>query len=192
MTHTHRSKPAFAHTALTPSDTILAVGDSLTLGYGTYVSHSYPAVLERLTGLRVINAGRNGETSQEGLRRLPKLLDTHRPALTLLCYGGNDLLRNLPPSRLKRNLLDMISMIRASGSDVLLIGVPHLTLLGVEPYELYEEVAEETSTPLLNDALSSVLNDPKLKSDAVHPNASGYRLLAERIYEKLRQEGWIR
>jgi len=85
---------------------ILAFGDSLTYGFGTArpERESYPARLEALTGQPVVNAGVNGETSAEGLRRIDRLLERHRPGLTLLCLGGNDILRGLPRDRLKQNL----------------------------------------------------------------------------------------
>ena len=178
-------------TTLQPNDTILAAGDSLTYGFGAAPEQSYPALLSKMTGIRVVNAGINGETSAEGLRRLPGLLQKHRPKLTILCYGGNDILQKLPMAQLKANLVKMVSLCKTHGSEVLLISVPNLTLFGLEPLSLYEEVAEETGTPLLEGVLADILDKPALKSDQIHPNAKGYKAMAEAIYRKLVEEGFI-
>jgi lysophospholipase L1-like esterase len=89
---------------LTPHDTILAFGDSLTYGHGAANNESYPARLSNLTGKRVINAGVNAETSDEGLRRLPQLLEDKSIKLMILCFGGNDIMLKKSMSSLKQNL----------------------------------------------------------------------------------------
>ena len=170
---------------------ILAIGDSLTYGFGASTEQSYPSQLAQLTGHRIINAGINGETSQEGLQRLPSLLSQYHPRLTILCLGGNDILQKRSMETLKENLRKMIEMTKASGSDVLLIAVPNMTLFGLDPLDLYEEVAEETDTPLLSGILSEILSDPSLKSDQIHPNARGYRKMAEAVYGRLKENGWV-
>jgi lysophospholipase L1-like esterase len=169
---------------------ILAFGDSLTFGFGTRnpARESYPARLESLTGQPVVNAGVNGETSAEGLRRIDALLKRHTPGLTLLCLGGNDILQNVPKEQLRDHLKALIEKIRDSGSAVLLIAVPDFGLLGLSDLTLYEELSDEMHIPLLGDLLGPILSNPSLKSDTIHPNAAGYRIMAEKIYEKLKQE----
>ena len=171
---------------LSSTHTILAAGDSLTYGFGAPSEASYPARLRQKISLKVINAGENGETSSEGLQRLPSLLDTYHPKLTILCYGGNDILQKRSMQQLKKNLKKMITLCKEAGSEVLLIAVPNMTLFGLEPLALYEEVSEETNTPLLSGVLSEILEEPSMKSDQVHPNAKGYRKLGDAVYEKLK------
>ena len=95
LTACRRAAPAAA-TALAPGATVLAVGDSITHGTGAPEGASSPPELSRLTGWQVVNAGVPGDTAAQVLARLPALLAEHRPALVILCAGGNDFLRRLP------------------------------------------------------------------------------------------------
>ncbi len=96
--------------------TILAFGDSLTAGTGAGDAESYPAVLSSLTGRKVINAGVPGEVSASGVQRLPKLLDRERPALLILCHGGNDMLGHADHQLIADNLRSMIRMVSRNRS----------------------------------------------------------------------------
>ena len=176
---------------LTPNDSILAFGDSLTYGFGANPGEDYPSLLSEMSGLKVINAGVNGDTSSEGLRRLAPLLQEPSVKLMILFFGGNDILQREPMPRLKANLKRMIALAKAKEIDVLLVAVPDIGIFGLSPLDLYEEVAEEEKTPLLSGMLSDILSDPSLKSDQIHPNAKGYRVMAERIFESLKQYGWL-
>lgn len=177
--------------SLTSHDTILAFGDSLTYGHGAGGYGSYPTLLSNLTGHRVINAGVNAETSNEGLRRLPHLLKEKSIKLMILCFGGNDILQKRSMTSLKQNLKTMIHMAKAENIEVLLISVPSITLFGLSPLGLYEEVAEEENIPLLSGVLTDILSQPSLKSDQIHPNALGYKEMADKIYESLQENGWV-
>ena len=176
---------------LIKNDTILALGDSLTYGFGASPSESYPTLLSEMTGLRVINAGINGETSKEGLKRLPKLLEDPSIKLMILFFGGNDIMQRRSMEDLKQNLKTMIQMAKQKHINVLLISVPNIGLFGLSPLSLYEEVAEEENIPLLSGMLTDILSQPSLKTDQIHPNASGYKKMAERIYEKIKEHDWL-
>lgn len=80
-------------TPLQSNSTILAFGDSLTFGTGAPKNHDYPSHLAKITNINIINKGVPGETSSQGIKRLPALLDEHNPELLILIHGGNDLLR---------------------------------------------------------------------------------------------------
>lgn len=173
-----------------PNDIIVAFGDSLTHGNGASSEQSYPAVLSRLIGRTVINAGVPGETTAEGMARLPEVLAYERPALVLLCLGGNDMLRSQNPADTESNLRKMIQTIRESGASVVLIGVPQPSLFSGPP-DFYEELAKEFKLPYEGEIFDEVLKNPRTKSDAIHANAEGYRLVAERLAEILRKSGAI-
>ncbi len=176
---------------LTSTDTILAFGDSLTYGFGASTKESYPERLSFLSGYKIINAGINGNTSSEGLKRLAPLLEDRSVKLMILCFGGNDIIQKKSMSGLKQNLKSMIQMAKAKNIEVLLISVPNITLFGLSPLELYEEVAKEENIPLLSGVLANILSQPSLKNDQIHPNALGYKEMAELIYESLKENQWI-
>jgi len=165
-------------TQLEPNAVILAFGDSLTYGTGAPRDQSYPAQLAKRLNLKVVNAGVPGEVSAIGLARLTETLAKHRPALVILCHGGNDFLRRNDRAKTKENLRQMVSLIKGSGMDVVLVGVPQLGLL-LSPAPFYAEVAEEFDIPIEEETLADVLSDRDLKSDQIHPNAQGYAVLAE-------------
>lgn len=173
---------------LAPDAVLLAFGDSLTYGTGANEDESYPVQLAHLTGRRVVREGVPGEVSATGLARLPAALDEHRPRLLLLCHGGNDFLRRLPKTQTAENLRAMIRLAKARGIEVLLIGTPEPGFT-VTPPEFYAEVAKEFRIPYEGDVIGKILKDPSLKSDQIHPNAQGYRLMAERVYALLRKAG---
>jgi len=169
---------------------VLAFGDSLTYGYGAE-GQAYPKQLQALIGRSVINAGVPGELSANGLRRLPQLLEMHRPALVILCHGGNDILRRSSQETLRSNLVAMIKLARGSGAQVLLVGIPGFGLLGASTLPLYEEVATEQGVLYEGSVLEKIENDASLKSDQIHPNAVGYGLMAEAFEKVLKANGVI-
>jgi acyl-CoA thioesterase I len=175
---------------LDPNDVILAFGDSLTYGTGASPEQSYPAVLETLVRRRVVREGYPGETTAQGLERLAALLDQHHPKLVLLCMGGNDMLQQVDTQVTERNLRSMIGMARERGVAVVLIGVPAPRLLGgAAPF--YRALADAQQIPLEEEALPSVLRRSAYKSDPIHPNADGYRLVAQALAELLRKAGAV-
>ncbi len=177
-------------TPLTKNSVILAYGDSLTFGTGAPnpATQSYPAVLQGLTGIKVVNAGVPGEVTATALQRLPSVLASVNPDLVILCHGGNDLIRRLGNTAIKSNLDDMISLIKRSGAEVVLVGVPRANLVLSVP-DLYSQLAVKYSIPIDTEILPTILADGTLKSDPIHPNAAGYKLLAEDIYTLLSHAG---
>jgi acyl-CoA thioesterase-1 len=175
---------------LTNDAVILAFGDSLTFGTGVARTESYPAVLERLVGRRVLNSGVPGEVTGEGAARLPEVLEREKLALLILCHGGNDLLRRLNQQQTADNLRTMIRSARERSIAVVIIAVP-FPGVSLSPPPFYRETAAEMGLPIDEKALSSILSDGSLKSDYIHPNAAGYQRLAESIAALLRKSGAV-
>lgn len=165
---------------LSAESVILAFGDSLTEGSGAPPDESYPARLAEITGVRVVNAGVAGEITAEGLRRLPDVLETEEPDLVILCHGGNDMLRGFNPASTEQNLRTMITAIKASGADAILVAVPTPGIL-LKPSEVYKKLAEEFDIPLDEKSLARILQNPANKADTIHPNSAGYQKLADAL-----------
>ena len=163
---------------LVAGDVVLAFGDSLTFGTGAAPEQSYPAVLAGLIGREVVRSGVPGEVSAKGLARLPLELERVKPALVVLCHGGNDILRNLPARRTRENLDAMVKLAHASGAQVIMLAVPGRLL---SPPSYFEDVAADNGVVLIDAVIPDILRDPQLKSDRVHPNAGGYRKIAESV-----------
>lgn len=163
---------------------ILAFGDSLTYGFGPENDFSYPKQFEKKTGLEVINAGCKGESSHEGLLRLPSLLKQN-PDVVILCHGVKDIVDNTSPKNLKNNLIEMIKLIKQSGAEVLLMALPDYYHSGFGVCDTYDEVAEETDVLFECDVLRHINMDRTLKSDHVHPNKQGYELMADVLISTL-------
>ena len=175
---------------LAPDAVVLAFGDSLTYGTGATEDESYPAQLEKLIGRRVVGAGVPGEVTAQALARLPAALDEHAPRLLLLCIGGNDFLRRLGNQQAERNVREMVKLAQNRGVAVLLIGTPEPGFT-VSPPAFYAGIAKEYRLPYEGAIVGAVLKDHSLKADPIHPNARGYRLIAERLAETLRKSGAI-
>lgn len=171
---------------LDPAAVVLAFGDSLTFGTGAAEGESYPAQLERLIGRKVVAHGVPGETSAQGLARLPGVLEATQPRLLLLCHGGNDILRKLPEGEAAANVRAMVRLARDRGVAVVLIGVPKP---GVPPAPaaFYADVAKEFALPYEGAIVKTVLADNALKSDWVHPNAQGYARMAAAVADLLKK-----
>ena len=171
-------------------DTVVAFGDSLTYGTGAAEHESYPAVLAQLIRRPVMRAGVPGELTAQGLARLPSVIDAHQPRLVIVCLGGNDLLRKINDAEIKTNLRAIVAALKERGISVVLVGVPRPALIASAP-EFYGEIAQEFDIPYEGRVVTRVLYSPDLKSDSIHPNARGYREMAEALAELLRKAGAV-
>ena len=169
--------------------TILAFGDSLTYGTGADKGEDYPSVLASLTEFNMINEGVPGEISSKGLQRLPTLLDKYQPDLVILIHGGNDILKKLPRTELKNNLLAMFNEASTRNIPVVSFGVPEPGIF-LKSAETYQQLKEETDVPIELSLLPDIIGDTSLKSDIAHPNAKGYRKMAEGILEFLQDNNF--
>src|SRR3954465_15023066 len=175
---------------LAADDVVLAFGDSLTYGTGAAHEQSYPSVLGQLIQRPVVNAGVPGETTADGVARLPSVLEEVHPKIVLLCMGGNDMLRKMDRATTEANLRAMVQLAKQRGVAVVLIGVPEPVLFGGTA-AFYGNVAKDYHLAFEDRILREVLFDNRLKSDEIHPNASGYRLLAQAIADLLHKTGAV-
>ncbi|RQW76878.1 MAG: arylesterase [Methylococcus sp.] len=136
----------------------------------------------------VVNGGVPGEISAEGLKRLAIWMKEYEPKLVIICHGANDMLRALSEEKAAENVRAMVKLARDQGVDVLLVAVPKFGLMRTPP-EFYEEIARKFDVPIERHVLEDIEGNDALKSDAVHPNAEGYRLMAQAIARRLQKSG---
>ncbi len=173
---------------------IVALGDSLTSGYGIGEDRAFPAVLQqKLDGagyrLAVRNAGVSGDTSARGLQRLQQALDGNVRIL-IVALGANDGLRGMAVDDLERNLARIIEAAQARDIAVLLCGMEALPVNGwnysVAFHQVYVTLARRYDVPLVPFMMMRVFGDPALMlPDRVHPNAAGARVMAEHVWPYL-------
>lgn len=174
---------------------ILVLGDSLSAGYGIDLEDTWIALLQaRLDregyGYRVVNASISGDTTGNGLRRLPRAIDIHRPEVVIIELGGNDGLRGLPPEVMRDNLNKMITQAQDAGALVILAGMLIPPNYGEEYTEdfaaIYPTLAAEHGTPLIPFFMKDVALDPsKMQPDGIHPNEDAQPILMETVWETL-------
>lgn len=183
--------------ALAPGMVVLAFGDSVTYGTGAGRGEDYPTRLAQHSGWEVVNAGVPGDTAGAARSRIETLLQQTAPALVIVELGGNDFLRRRSEKEVKEDLRAILLAVRTSGAIPVLVGVPELSIFRATIGQLsdsaiYSELAEEEGVLLLESVFSSVLSDASLRADHVHPNAEGYRVLADGIVDELAEAGLLR
>ena len=155
---------------------IVALGDSMTAGYGVAPESSYPAQLEkqlRTRGLnyRVINLGVTGSTTTQALSRMNRALSA-QPDIVIIQLGGNDISQGIPRDVSRQNLRTMIERFRPGGTRVVLAG-------GRFPY--IDDLAKELKVPVI-PFLDGVQGHPELFiSDGAHPTGEGYSIVVRNI-----------
>ena len=163
-------------------------GDSITAGHGIDPAHAYPADLGSLLHARgyhyeVVNSGISGNTSKDGVDRLPEVLRLH-PAVTIVEFGGNDGLRGIPIAVTRRNLDAIVAALIRSGSRVILAGITLPPNYGADYIRQFDEtyhlIASKYHVPLLPELYAGIYTVPgAIQEDGVHPTAKGSELLAE-------------
>jgi acyl-CoA thioesterase-1 len=159
---------------------IIALGDSLTAGFGAPAGEDYPSKLSTMIGAPVLNAGVSGDTTEAALARLDPDVLSRDPRVVIVGLGGNDFLRGVAISSTDANLRMIIQKIHGAGAMVVLLGFSFPSI-SANYEKMYEGLAREERCLLIPHPLREILTDPALKSDEIHPNAHGYQLMAERI-----------
>lgn len=162
---------------------IIALGDSLVAGTGATPGNDFVSLLSKEIGQPIINLGRPGDTTAEGLARVNDL-DRYHPKVVLLLFGGNDYLRQVPVADTHKNLSTIIQNIQARGAIVLLLGIRGGILSDHFANE-FENVHDTYHTAFVSNVLDGLFGNAVFMSDQVHPNDAGYAKIAERIYPVL-------
>jgi len=171
---------------------VLIFGDSLSAGYGIEVDQSWASLLQarlREQGYehRVVNASISGETTEGGATRIDSALQEFSPDLVILELGGNDGLRGFPAARMKANLSTIVSRAKASGAEVVLLGIRIPTNYGPRYSADFENVFREVSAELdvqwIEFFMEGIaMNDELLLDDRIHPNAEAQPILLDNAW----------
>jgi acyl-CoA hydrolase len=189
-------------TTLPANANVVVLGDSLTYGTGAGNGEDYVSLLSADTGWNIINAGVPGNTSADGLGRLDALLASHDDGiqkidLLIVELGGNDFLKHVPETETVRNLNAILAQSKVRNIQTVLIAIPKFSPIGaafgnLQDHPLYEKLADETETPLIEGVFSAVLAKNSLKADPIHPNANGYRIVAADLKSALSDFGFLK
>ena len=173
---------------------ILALGDSLTAGFGVKEEESYPSLLQLKIATagfphKVINAGVSGDTTAGGVRRIRWLMK-HEPEIVILALGANDGLRGFSAAEIRRNLELMIGVCRKNNVRILLAGMKALPNYGEDYMREFEtvfhELAEKHNLDFLPFLLEGVAGEREhTQPDGLHPVASGYRIVSDLVWQRL-------
>ena len=171
------------------------MGDSLSAGRGVDLADTWINLLqarldEKGYGYRLVNASISGDTSGNGLRRLPRALRIHQPEIVIIELGGNDGLRGLPVELMRENLAAMISATADSGAEVVLAGMlipPNYGEKYTQDFAgVYPELAATFETPLIPFFMENVALDPsRMQADGIHPNSGAQPILMETVWTTL-------
>ncbi len=174
---------------------VLALGDSLTAGFGLDPEHSFASRLEQELGregymVRVINGGVSGDTTWDGLQRLDALLG-EQPDIAIVELGPNDFFSGVGAHRIQDNLDKIVRACLESGARVLLSGF--LSLQGFDPYytrsfhEVFPALSRSRGVPLFPDFMPGIPGNPELTlPDRMHPNSRGVDRIVQDILPYLR------
>ncbi len=175
--------------------TILVLADSLSASYGIAIEDGWVALLQtRLneTGhpYRVLNASISGDTTHGAKSRLDEILGETIPAITIVELGGNDGLRGLPVTEIRKNLEEIIDLLTGKGSAVLLVPMllpPNYGKIYIDRFSaIYKELNGIYDLTLGRFILDGIATRPELmQADGIHPKAEAQSLMLDNIWADL-------
>ena len=162
---------------------IIAFGDSLTYGYGAKKEESYPAYLSKMTGRDIINLGISGDTSAMGLARINEI-EKYSPYMVLIEFSANDFFRKIPKQNTEQNLRQIVQNVQNLGAIAVLVDTG-----GAYPMEAYtkiqKQISKEYNALFIPGIMNGIYNKKNLKSDQIHPNEEGYKIIAAKVKKEI-------
>ncbi|MCG9542331.1 arylesterase [Vibrio sp. Isolate33] len=176
---------------------LLVLGDSLSAGYNMDIKQSWPSLLpdalaKHDKAVTVVNGSISGDTTGNGLARLPQLLEEHAPDTVLIELGANDGLRGFPPKLMSANLDQIIEQIKAAGAKPIMMQIKIPPNYGKRYNQQFEYVfaalADQQNVPLLPFFLEHIILKPEwMMNDGLHPKPEAQPWIAEFVAEELYQ-----
>ena len=185
----------FSNSIIADDKKLLILGDSISAGFGIKESQNWTTLMKRSfsregKNLNIINSSISGDTTSGGLSRISRDLNTYEPDFVLVELGGNDALRGYPISRIKQNLLKIVSIISSKQSIPIIMQIkipPNYGKKYIDAFEnIYSDVASETDAKLISFMLENVaLKEDLMQPDGIHPNEKAQPVIAEQIKEEI-------
>jgi lysophospholipase L1-like esterase len=163
---------------------IVCFGDSITFGYGAGTGEDFPSLLAKMLNEPVINAGVDGDTTVEATKRFEADAIRKDPLLVIIALGGNDFLEKVPKEITLKNIGQMIDRTHQQGAMVAIADISAGMFLRDYRIE-FSKLASKKQAIFIPSILGGVITNPSMKSDFLHPNAAGYRIIAQRIYQAI-------
>ena len=194
--HADLNKPLATPPSTGNKPKIIAFGDSLTAGFGLAEKESYPYLLQQKLNAdgydyEVVNAGVSGDTSLGGLERADWVMQQDNAKIVILELGANDMLRGVPPAKMKENLDKIIQKAQSRGLKVLLCGMLAPPTMGAQYQRefttAFPDLASEHKVAYLPFLLENIaLNKDLNQADSIHPNAEGEKIMTDNVYKALK------
>lgn len=162
---------------------VVAFGDSLVEGVGSTAGNDFVSLVGKKLGIEIVNNGKSGDTTAQGLARIDEVL-AEEPGVVLLLLGGNDVLRRVPKVTTFQNLSVIVERLQIAGALVVILGVRG-GILGDGYEEDYHDLAIKYHTGYVSNVLDGLITKPEFMYDGIHPNDQGYAIVAERVAEVL-------
>ena len=185
----------FSNSIIADDKKLLILGDSISAGFGVKQSQNWTTLMKSSfskegKSLKIINSSISGDTTSGGLSRISRDLNTYKPDFVLVELGGNDALRGYPISRIKQNLLKIVSIISDNQSIPIIMQIkipPNYGKKYIEAFEnIYSEVASETDAKLISFMLENVaLREDLMQPDGIHPNEKAQPFITEQIKKEI-------
>ncbi|UJF18793.1 multifunctional acyl-CoA thioesterase I/protease I/lysophospholipase L1 [Vibrio sp. SS-MA-C1-2] len=174
--------------------TLLILGDSLSAGYQMSIEQSWPYLLQEKwqsnQDIKIINASISGDTTGNGLARLPELLTQHQPNYLLIELGANDGLRGFPTKTIAENLQQIVSLAQQQQTSVMLMQIRVPPNYGRRYSEMFNKIfiniSNNNNIPLLPFFLEKVIIKPELMmSDNLHPKPEAQPWIADYMSKQM-------
>lgn len=167
------------------NQTVVAFGDSLVEGVGATPGNDFVSVVGRTLGVTIINKGKSGDTTADGLGRIDEVT-AEDPGIVIMLLGGNDVLRRVPKAETFANLGAIIERLQSAGAIVVLLGVRG-GILGDGYASDFKALAKKYHTAYISNILEGLITNSQYMYDGIHPNDQGYVIVAGRV-EKVLQK----
>lgn len=163
---------------------IICFGDSITFGYGANPGEDFPSLLAKMFNYPVINAGVDADITPEAAKRFDADVIKRDPLLVIIALGGNDFLRKVPKEITLKNVGEMVDKAQRRGVMVAIADISAGMFLRDYRVE-FSKLAKEKQAIFIPSILGGIITNPSMKSDFIHPNAAGYKIIAQKVYRAI-------